>query len=744
MKSLAHILQSYHYRSLQAMVNTLMPGLCKTNTRKQELVRRLSEYIPRHVTSRRFIASLSPAERGLLSLVLHAENHTATRHQLLPPMLKSGLILPDDEGVSASLPLEQIIRSLITKGLLVNLSPLSRSTSHRTLNHVTVLGIAEEVARNLPRDLLPLPQPHPLPPPPEDTELDIQYGDPDLPLRQLFFVWASLRSAPARLLKSGGLSKRDLRRIARNLGLTDDDLQLAHVDDLCTTLMTLNLTRRRENTLEARDDEQAMLFWNSALPKQARRLMQVYPKLPATHPPNIIPISRHVYVSSLLTRPLHEMRQNLIDTLHDLSPLHWTHISLIFMLLGANDKGSFLFPPREYEKLHANLSWQYRDNHAAFDRILHSVEWDTLLTFLEELHSLGILDLGYIRDATLPPRRRLRYIRYTSALRADHTGTSSPTPDDWQLVLQPDYQLLAIGAVPLGILASIEWIAERERMGTGLITYRITRQSIYRAFQRGDTVRIILAFLEKNTGRPIPQNVARTIEEWGEQYERIRVRRDVTILQVSHASLLETLLEDDVLRTYLHRLDETTAWLRDKDIPSVERRLRALNYPPSRSRGPDEDLRHSLQWEDDMLRPRRPLPSLYVLHHLRRIADEVEDGWQLTRASIQRATAEGLDADAIAALLERMTGDPLPPAWLKRLKAWGRHYGEAHAARALLLRLEEPHALEELRRADPRLRRHLHPLSHSEGIAVVEEEQWETIRAILEEWGVTIHDMPWW
>ncbi len=744
MESLARILESYHYRSLQAIANTLMPGEYKANTRKRELVRRLSEYIPRHATSRRFIASLSPAERGLLSLVLHAENRTATRRQVLHPMLKSGLILPDGEDETATLPLNRVIRSLLTKGLLVNLTPSQGNTSRRTLEHVTVFGIAEEVARHLPRDLLPLPQPRPSPPPPAETELDIRPGDAERLLRQLFFVWASLRSAPARLLKSGGISKRALRRIARELGLADDEAQLAHVNDLCTILTSLNLTRRRENTLEAGDDEQAMLFWNSALPKQARRLMQIFPQLPISNPPNITPITRHVYASFIQLRPPHELRQSLINTLRDLHPLNWTRVSILFILLSASDEGSFLFPPREYEKLYANLSWRYRSDRAAFDRILRSVEWDALLMFLEELHRLGVLDLGYIRDATLPPRRRLRYIRYAAAIRADLTGTPSPTSDDWQLILQPDYQLLAMGAVPLGILASIEWIAEREQTGAGLVTYRITRESIYRVLRRGDTIHVILAFLEKATGRPVPQNVARTIEEWGDQYERIRVRQDVTLLQVSRPDLLETLLEDDVLRAYLHRLDETTAWLRDKDARNVERRLRALNYLPSYSRGPDEDLRRSLRWEGDLLRPRHALPSLFVIHHLRRIADEVEGGWQLTRASVQRAAAQGLDADAIAALLERMTGEPLPSPWLKRLKAWGRHYGEAHAARALLVRLEDPNALEELRRADPRLRRHLHPLPHSQGIAVVEEEQWETIRAILEEWGVTVHEKPWW
>ncbi|MEA3397713.1 MAG: hypothetical protein U9R05_09660, partial [Chloroflexota bacterium] len=61
-----------------------------------------------------------------------------------------------------------------------------------------------------------------------------------------------------------------------------------------------------------------------------------------------------------------------------------------------------------------------------------------------------------------------------------------------------------------------------------------------------------------------------------------------------------------------------------------------------------------------------------------------------------------------------------------------------------LLRFENTEALTGLRKADKRISRWLRPLSKKSNLAVVNEKQWEEIRVLLAEWGVTIEESRWW
>jgi len=61
-----------------------------------------------------------------------------------------------------------------------------------------------------------------------------------------------------------------------------------------------------------------------------------------------------------------------------------------------------------------------------------------------------------------------------------------------------------------------------------------------------------------------------------------------------------------------------------------------------------------------------------------------------------------------------------------------------------LLHLKSAQALQELRRMDRRLSRWLRPLPKAEGIAVVNEKNWEEVQALLAEWGVVVQEARWW
>ena len=471
-----------------------------------------------------------------------------------------------------------------------------------------------------------------------------------------------------------------------------------------------------------------------------QELLIQYPRVNLTIALDTRALSQYSYYSQVPLQPAYELRGQTLEMIEKIAAAHWMPFSSFLAFLNSGNSGSLLLPDYTLRSLYNNLRWYGTRRKDELETALRQLDQQAVITILRELQALGIVDLGYQAPGEIPSA-----LQATDLARAHFTNAHPPSSEALgQIILQPDFQLLAMGPVALRTLANLERFAEREKLDESVVSYRITRDSTYQAFQRGETVETILTFLTEATGQPAPQNIRRSLEAWEGQYERIVLRRDVTILQLDSSEALEKLMSDPVIRRYLHHLDDHTAWARTKDSAKVERRLWELDILPVYSKGPRADLPHSLRWRDEHLHARHPLPSLYVTGTIRRIAEDAEGGWKLTAKSVRAATATGMDVPAIIALVEDMAGISLSTEWHRRLKAWGKHYGDGQVGQVTLLHLDNEHALQELRRADPRLQRWLRPLPHAKGLAVVSDTHWEEVQALLAEWGIDIEEKRWW
>ena len=303
--------------------------------------------------------------------------------------------------------------------------------------------------------------------------------------------------------------------------------------------------------------------------------------------------------------------------------------------------------------------------------------------------------------------------------------------------------------MPLSVLANLERVAVREKQDPSVITYRITREGAYQALQRGETLVDIRGYLEDATGQPLPQNIARSLEEWAVQHERIAIHRDVQIMQVASSDILDGLLQDTILSRYLHRLDYKTAWIKNKDSANLEKRLQALNMLPARSKSREVDLENSLRWEGEGLVSRSPLPSIHVVGTMDQIAENLRQStsqfrWTLTEESIRNARASGHKIVDIIKTVKAMTGTTLTTQWQKKLKAWGKYYGSGNTVQVRLIRVENKQVLNELLSMDQELNVWLQPLPQAEAIAVVKEENWKDALALLASYGVEVQETEWW
>ncbi len=737
MEKLKYSLELYHMNTLKEIAQYLQLDPYNIPARKAQLVRELEREITQKAKSSAFISTLGRAERATLGLLLEDHN-IGTQQDIALPLMMAGLVYVEGQASTMDQPtIESVIRGLLRRGLLINYSEPGGSSTRRTFETALKFGIAPEVQAVLPRDLLQTPSAN-------ETPLEIttpphvERGNPEQFLRNLFFFWAELRRKAGKQLKAGGLAKRDRRRVAKGLGL-DVDEDADQIAWLYTMLETLNLLEFGDGTIGAADNDAVTLFWGSQPISQLREIIKQYPKIDLGLDIDARQLAQYTYYSQVNVQIPYEIRSRVLAQLEEIAKATWISFGTFVTFLNAGKHGNLALSDYTLRSLYSNR-WYNSRGRGDLGATLQQLDQQVALSLLQELQAIGVLDLGYQASQEIPSA-----LQVTDLARAYFTNTVLPPPDvEGQVILQPDFQLLAMGPVPLRTLANLERFAEREKLDESVITYRVTRDSVYMAFQRGETVSSLLIFLEDAAHQAIPQNVKRSLEDWGKQYERIVVRRKVTVVQLDAPQMLDVLLEDSVVQRYLHRLDERTAWAHTENVSKIEKRMRELDMLPTYSQGPEADLPGSLRWQDDELHARHPLPSLYVTGTIRRIAEEITKGWKLTRDSIRTAVSMGMDVPEIISLVEEMTGTSISSEWEKRLKAWGNYYGEAEVAQVRLLHMETADALQELRRADRRLRRWIRPLPRAKGVGVVNDKHWEEIGELLAEWGIDVKEQRWW
>ncbi len=743
METLRTALDNYSFEALKQIGTALGVG---GGLNKTSLGAALSKVIVDYASLPNLPQSLDPFQQMVLDLLLQNKGEMAIEDLLLP-LVNSGVLSVEFAGdVGAQGFINRRLLPLLHLGLIFNFGEPRPGTNRRGFDYLHVVGIPPEVQKVLSRQHWK-----------KSTEVAGSGKKPALPvvrlesgngeqfLRRLFLIWSEIRRQPCKRLSSGGIGKRDLRRIAGGVGLTLEEHEDL-ISMLYEFLVAMDLLVIQGDLIAAADDRVGLRFWLQSLPEQMKTLLQAYVDA------NIFP---HVDLDAIAQAGYYmyrylefsdfiEMREQLMALLGKMKLENWFSCDLFVTLANQGRTGGFLLSA-DFEQL-LNVQWYNEQQRTGIRAKVWEAEFKAVIDLLRPLVLMGLLELGFgVADEERPIG-----VRFSALGRSVFGGEPFPPSEGGrgQVVLQPDFQVLALGPVPLADLAALERIAERIKFQDGVIEYHLTRPSIYAALRSGDSIGAVLAFLQKVTGQQLPQNVERTLQEWQGQYERLIFHHQVSILQVDREALLDELLAVEELRGLLHRLDGRTAWMRRADQAEVESRLWEKKLLPAFSAGPEQDLPRSMYWEEGSLRPRHPLPSLYSTGMVRRIAIEQPDGsWQLTAESVRMAIRAGMTAPEIVALIENLTGATLDAGWVRRLKLWSAHYGRAQTSRLMVMAFESDAALQELRGVDNRLRRWLHPLAggaDGQSLAFVEERHWSEVQLMLQELGVEITMGEWW
>ena len=481
------------------MANTLAIKLERGNPHKTSLVDDLARAILKLAQSKTFTDTLPDVERMTLAIAMEKDEPLPYGDLALRLML-TGLVRIEGHRATGNKPtVDDVLTRLLKQGLLVNLSETWGSSTLRTLVAPNRLGLPTEVRKVLPATL------HKLTP----AESGLILADEPQPalvstrdrqqfLRELLFCWSELRQQPARQLKAGGMGKRDRRRLATALGL-DEDSGLTRIEQLYEILQALNLISEDGSTVTAVESDAATLFWGAKPAQHHRDVLRAYTRLTAPLVDETGGYRLYGYYQGIVQRPDSEMRQRVLSTLENSVDLGWLPFSLFLKLLTAGRTGGFILNEETLSIAAQHLRWHGTGYHQEVESRVQGYERLVARSALDELYTLGFVDLGYqAADSSEPVA-----IRATPGLRPEHQSGSIPNTNaeaPWQIILQPDFQMLALGPVPLRTLASLEQFAAREKVDESVITYRLNRDATYRALQRGETVKYTIT--PKLTGTP--------------------------------------------------------------------------------------------------------------------------------------------------------------------------------------------------------------------------------------------------
>jgi XPB/Ssl2-like helicase family protein len=328
--------------------------------------------------------------------------------------------------------------------------------------------------------------------------------------------------------------------------------------------------------------------------------------------------------------------------------------------------------------------------------------WDFRLRqgWLTRREGWHLVEGGFIRAIVSGP---LHWLGLVNLVGQDHpdtfrlapgidliTSETLPKIDEpsWgRVVVQPNFELVALAPVSEALLVNLDRFAERVRL-EHIAQYRLTKASITRAIQMGLHAATIQQILERAAGGPIPQNVQYSLAEWERQARRVELWRSVTLLEVDDAALLDALFTDSKTRPLFgRRLAPLFAEVFSDQLLAVQEILWQKDYLPAIVSAPLYDslleggrlpTRES-QWRllpGGLLQPCHAVLDLYLATEVEQITELDEaTGWRkITPAAIKRACGSGLPLEHIVRFLQHYCEGGVPPSFLIRLKLWGGGY----------------------------------------------------------------------
>ena len=520
--------------------------------------------------------------------------------------------------------------------------------------------------------------------------------------RDLLLLWGTIWRTPFPLLKSRNLGVRTLRRLEGVLRSTEP----TYVELLRYVLAELSLLYEVDNVLYANLPANGRLspFWTFPLSKRA---FLVRKSLEALNAPERLPQNTltegtlFVYAGrDYLPRALDRLAKRVLSQ----QGREWTvgHAWLWF-LQDVPDLFAYSKADLTERRIPATGDMEI----ASIYLLLKLLQW------------LGVVDLLYRGEQVVG-------FRASAWARCAWEGKGCEEPSGGQVVVQPSFQVLAMGPVPLAHMALLELVAERVKVEPMVVEYTLTRTAFLRAIQQGVAGGYVLEQIRKICAQSIPQNVWRSLEEWLAEMERVQVYEEGTLLEITTPEA-QAEVASFAGQIPIVALEEGRFLVPASAEQKILQHLAAQGYGHRVVKSPEEALPESISVEGkERIWVKQVPPNVFVEGVLRRIAEPVDGRTWVVRAEKVQKSARTIPVRSIVQVLKKMNGGKLPNDLQKQLYLWGARLGRVRASRVVLFRFPNQESLELFLRL-LRPRRLLHPLVPEQGLAIAWEKDAEKV-----------------
>lgn len=363
------------------------------------------------------------------------------------------------------------------------------------------------------------------------------------------------------------------------------------------------------------------------------------------------------------------------------------------------------------------------------------------------LHWMGLVELGYTQKSERGENTVPEAYRLTDA-GAWLLGLA-PQPQfvesGGKLIVQPNFAVLALEPISDVVLNDLDQFAESQG-GERVITYQLTRESMYRGQQAGWDAERVLSFLEQHQNAPIPMNVRRSLEEWEQSHRRITFHRNKVLVQFADD---EAQVESNAaLKSFKpHKLSECYELIDEHGAGEVVSALRDAGWVPTLQMANDTSGEAMLRaTEDGEVMFTQPAPSVFALGRLEQFAESPspagrgggEGGTRITATSVRNAMSAGMSLDQLLATLAELHSGPAPETLIEKIRAWATYFGTGKMQQAVLLELSSLDVLSNLIN-DKQVGKYLTPIEGSlMPLAIVDADHADAVKQMLIERGVSI------
>jgi hypothetical protein len=197
------------------------------------------------------------------------------------------------------------------------------------------------------------------------------------------------------------------------------------------------------------------------------------------------------------------------------------------------------------------------------------------------LYWLGAARLGYKNDR-LVALQLTPVGAYALAKRDSPYDATPQPPPEGAAILNDDMTVVVVpGLAPAELHALLHLLGELKETSPQRFVYRITAEGVLSALEQGQTIGRLLAAIQHWCGRPLPPAWRQKIHTWSENYGKLHIYDDISLIELADDYALQEILSSTSLREHvIHQFSPRLVAIQADAIELLIQEMEKQGYTP--------------------------------------------------------------------------------------------------------------------------------------------------------------------